>query len=159
MAGDGSTIFGDRARHLVQVPVRIRPLAFLAAAVGILALAALPVFAGCDGCGSQATPPTKEAAAALSAVAAPTDMLAEVILPTPDTTWRAIQGTVGGFLALTAPTFSGLLAAAYGATGLSGLVEKGFTMRLRCARMKARPSTGRAPMGAHSSARRPTPKR
>lgn len=92
----------------------------------VLALAsALGLGAGCDGCGSAPATAPKEAAAPLAAVPAPAGLLAEFVLPDPDATWKSIQGTVGGLLALTAPSFAGMLGASAGAPGLSGPVEAG----------------------------------
>lgn len=92
----------------------------LALLVGVgAALSGLP---GCDGC-SEKHAAVDAAPVVLAPVAAPAGMLAEAVLPTPDTTWKAIQGAIGGPLALTAPTLSGLVAATTGALGLSGVVE------------------------------------
>ena len=100
--------------------MRRRPFSALLSLAFFVAVAG----SGCDGCGGAAPAPgAREASVALAAVPAPTGLLAEAVLPTPDATWRTIQGTVGGVLALTAPTFSGLIGATAGAPGLSGLVE------------------------------------
>ncbi len=101
---------------------RFRLVFSLVATLGAICAGA----AGCDGCGS-ASPPVaaKEAAAPLAAVPAPPGLLAEVVLATPDATWKSVQGTIGGLLALTAPTFAGMLGATAGAPGLSGPVEAG----------------------------------
>ncbi|CAN5352022.1 hypothetical protein BH09MYX1_BH09MYX1_10380 [soil metagenome] len=99
----------------------MRPIALLLLPLCLLAFFGI-AGVGCDGCGSQATP-AQEAAAPLAAVPLPTGVLAEAVLPTPDATWRTVQGTVGGMLSFLAPTFSGLLGATAGAPGLSGLVE------------------------------------
>lgn len=56
-------------------------------------------------------------------VPAPTGLLAEAVLPTPDATWKHVQATIGGFLSLAAPTFAGMLGSTIGAPEIAALAD------------------------------------
>ena len=67
--------------------------------------------------------PGSTATAAEPPVPAPTGLLAEAVLPTPDATWKQVQANVGGFLSLAAPSFAGVVGSTMGAPEIAALAD------------------------------------
>jgi hypothetical protein len=83
--------------------------------VALLGLALAAVMTGCGGCGGCGKEETaSNDAGAETPVAAPPNLLAEGVIPTPDSTWSRFQRGVGGLMAIMAPTIGGLAASMAG---------------------------------------------
>jgi hypothetical protein len=84
---------------------RMKRRPWLIASLGILAIVVLAVVLRPRSCESKPSPPD----ATVTEVAPPADLLAEIVLPSPNATWSKLQRGIGGAVGILPMTVPGLL--------------------------------------------------